>query len=350
MKALNTILGLACAAALWAPHARADDASPPQTLYGGSFVTPQKNVADSLLDYRGKDGAQVTAEAVEHWDGKKGQFALGCVTPLLYDRIHLTALGDTTGDRRIWKAGGFISYNLESGPTLRAGGFGRGQNGLHTEGGSLGGSYTNNKLTLDLDGIVERHRTEVHGFGAVVLEDGLYLGGGINTGRNQVNFVGGWIDPNSLGLYTQISIDLNQQTESGKVIFADKLTWGKGVFDFRGHVLSQTGTDIVSPILDSWLPIDGFATQRFALSVNWSHDKDVTTIMPELWVRPLPDTLIGLGYKMTLPSEGPIEGIVQVDGRACIPGTPFDAGPTLYIDTKSGAFSADLYAGITLKF
>lgn len=357
---MNRIYSWGLAALLFAtaPLARADDpkpVEPTQSLFVGRIQN--KDSVDVIADYHHRNGAQVTIDNVTNSGEKERSNALsiGLRSQRLFDgRVRLSEVIDfdfQSEEKTQWGYTGILELfplaildPLDDQVILRLAFL---QNSADVLGVAGGIKLASDDITIENDVGYDGSRSIFRGFAAYVIDDHLYLGFGGVKGENVLNIVTGWINPRKWGGYSQTSIDLKQEAQSGKIIIADRFAYDKNSFDFRSHVLNGTEAERIATggVLDGWAPPDTYASDHCSTVLKWSNDQKSATIDGSVYYRPSKDLFVGVGGGDKYEKEGAEHRpFVTAELYLRLFG-PFESWGKMSVDVKTGSIEGTLYFG-----
>ncbi len=349
---------------LTAPFARADEpktAEPDQSLFVGRMQT--KESLDVIADYHHRNGTQVTIENVtthEHSE-PTNTLSIGVRSPRMSNGLvqlsEIIDFGFPVQDKTQWgHTDLFEMFPLaelfpggDDPVTLRLAAV---QNSADVFGIVGGLKIAVDYLTIEDEIGQDGSQSIFRGFVAYVHDNHLYISLGGVKGEEVLNMVTGWINPHKWGVYSQTSVDLKQEAQSGKIIVADRFAYDKSSFDFKSHILNGTEMERIATggVLDGWAPPDAYASDRCSTVLKWSNDAKSTTVEDSVYYRPNEDWFVGVGggdrYEKEQAEHSPFisaELYVRLFG-------PFESWGKLTVDVKNGSTDGILYFGGFGKF
>ncbi|MBI2103149.1 hypothetical protein HYT55_04875 [Candidatus Woesearchaeota archaeon] len=349
----RTLLSLGLIAALLGTSAPARADEPNHSLFAGTLLN--SGSLDTIIDYRHKNGAQVTVEETSRpWDQEvQNTLNSGLRTPRLLDgKARISGIADASlldDTVQRWGATGLVEVFPVKQLTLRAAGL---YNSQGINGGALGIKMATDQMTLDYDFGHTGTEAVAQGFAAYVINDQLYLSFGGVAREELLNFVVGWMNPDLLGVYTQTSVDLKNDTQRGKVLVADKFTYGKRTFDFKSHALNGTEMQRVATggALNGWAAPDAYATKHCAATVNWSNGPAAAAVEATVFHWPTERVFFGLGGKNTYDKRsGEHTPSVSAEFYTKLLG-PVESWAKVDLDLDSGDLNATFYLGSVNQF
>ena len=357
---MNRLLswGLAAFLAVTAPSVRADE--PKQSLFGGRLETT--DLVDIITDYRHDNGTQVTVENVTNKGetGSANALSVGLRSPRLFEgRVQLTEVMDfgfQSQEKTQWGHTDIIELfplavlSPQDDHIVLRGAFLQNSDGVLGVAGGL--KIAVDYLTIDYDVGYDGSHSIVRGFAAYVHDNHLYIGLGGVKGEEVLNMVAGWINQKKWGVYSQTSVDLKQEAQSGKMIVADRSSYSKDDFDFRSHIFNGTGMERIATggVLDGWAPPDAYASDRCSTVLKWSNDAKSTTVEDSVYYRPNEDWFVGVGGGDKYQKEGAEHSpFVSAELYVRLFG-PFESWGKMTVDLKNGSTDSVLYFGGMGKF
>ncbi len=347
--------GLAALLFATAPLARADEAKPAepsQSLFVGRIQN--KDSLDVIADYHHRNGAQFTLDNVTNeGETKSNALSIGLRSPRIFEgKVRFSEVidfGFSSQEKKNWGHTEILELfplavlsPTDDRVILRLAVL---QNSADVLGVAGGIKIASDDITIEDDVGYDGSRSIFRGFAAYVLDDHLYLGFGGVKGENVLNIVAGWINPRKWGGYSQTSIDLKQEAQSGKIIIADKFAYDKSSFDFRSHVLNGTEMERIatSGVLDGWAPPDTYASDRCSAVLKWNNDPKSATVDGSIYYRPSENLFVGVGsgdkFEKDRAKHSPFistEIYVRLFG-------PFESWGKMSVDVKTGSIEGTLY-------
>ena len=365
-RLINTVLAAImmatpAASVLAQPKAEVVKVAPKRNVFAGSIVNNANNgtTVDSLVNFSGDNGTTVISEQVKGFgEDQKNSMSLGLKFPLT-KTVKLGQALDIDLTTNNYGVTAFAEVNPTLGLTLRAGGINN--SSANIKGGFMGGSYTNDKLTVDLDSWYDGNITNGHGFVGGVIPlgpTGLYVSVGGDLDQKVMNIVTGFTSQKHFNLFTSSRIDLKNNSQNGNyTVIPNGSTFTKGGYDFQSHIVNGTGMRGVATgyILDSWAPFDAERVNggkdHLAISGNWSNDKDVVQSSFTVLYRVSPKLFLGIGGGDSFDKNQETHALSgNAEAYAVIPGTPLDAWVKGNHDFSKGETSLTGYMGITKSF
>lgn len=350
--------GLAAFLFATAPFARADDpkpTEPDQSLFVGRMQTRES--LDVIADYHHRNGAQVTLENVtsEGENGSTNALSIGLRSPRFFDgRARFSEVIDfafPSGEKTQWGHTDILELfplailsPSDDRVILRLAVL---QNSKDVLGVAGGIKIASDDITIEDDVGYDGSSSIFRGFAAYVVDDHLYIGFGGVKGEDVLNMVGGWINPKKWGVYTQTTVDLQKEAQSGKVIIADRFAYDKRTFDFKSHVLNGTEAERIATdgVLDGWAPPDAYASDHCSTVLKWSNDPKSAAIESSLYYRPSENLFVGVGGGDKFNKEGSEHRpFVSTELYVRLWG-PFESWGKVAVDVKDGSTEGALYLG-----
>ncbi len=357
---MNKLYSLGLAAFLFAaaPFARADEpktAEPDQSLFVGRMQSRES--LDVIADYHHRNGAQVTLENVTNYGEtqRSNTLSMGLRSPRLSDgRVRLSEVinfGFPSQDKTKWGHADILELfpfaifdQQDERVILRLAVL---QNSADIFGVAGGLKIASDDITIEDDVGYDGSSSIFRGFAAYVVDNHLYIGFGGVKGEDVLNLVGGWINPKKWGVYTQTTVDLQKEAQSGKVIVADRFAYDKKTFDFRSHVLNGTEAERIATdgVLDGWAPPDAYASEDCSTVFKWNNDPKSTAIEGSLYYRPSENLFVGVGGGDRYEKEGAKHSpFVSTEMYVRLFG-PFESWGKMAVDVKNGSIEGTLYFG-----
>jgi hypothetical protein len=365
-RLINTVLAAImmatpAASVLAQPKAEVVKVAPKRDIFAGSIVNNANNAitVDSLVNFSGDHGTTVTSEQVKGFgDDSTNSVSLGSKIPLTRT-VKLGQALDIDLATNNYGVTAFAEINPTLGLTLRAGGINN--SSANIKGGFMGGSYTNDKLTVDLDSWYDGNITNGHGFVGGVIPlgpTGLYVSVGGDLDQKVMNIVTGFTSKKHFNLFTSSRIDLKNNSQNGNyTIIPSGSTLTKRGYDFQSHIVNGTGMRGVATgyILDGWAPFDASrvngSTDHLAISGNWSNDKDVVQSSFTVLYRVSPKLFLGIGGGDSFDKNQETHALSgSAEAYTIIPGTPLDSWVKASHDFEKGETSVKGYIGLTKSF
>lgn len=323
-----------------------------QSMMAGSKSSEKDKVIDTIIDYRNTNGAQITGEVFDkQWTAKPEEVVnIGLRSPkMLEDRIRLNGVVDFKQDFSTWGytafGEGFLGQNL----LVRTGSM---QNSAQIKGGFVGAKFQDTRYTIDADVWHDGEKMDAKGFVATMLGK-VYLSAGGDFNQKYLTTLTGWIDQGKLGIFNKVVVDFNKEVQSGQLILADESTRDKAVFDFKQHVYSGSEMQgvVTGGVLNGWAPFDAYATERLALIVNWSNNKELVNIDVKGYWKPTTAFFFGVGPKVTYDKKKEeYKPALGLEIYATVPGTPLMSWADTSVDAKTGTMMSTVFVGGKGKF
>ncbi|MDP3728400.1 MAG: hypothetical protein Q8R18_03005 [bacterium] len=312
-----------------------------QSLFAGTVAIEQTQTLETLIEYKEPKGLHLLSETI--LASETQNFNFGAQSPLLE-----TALGDlqanVAGDftPETWGYTAYAQDNIKEGK-VRIGLI----QDQDTLGAFVGASQYAKFFSFDADIWYDGTNINGRGYTALVL-DPVYFSVGGDPRKQTINGSLALVRPHAFGMYGDLALDLENETQSGKVFLADKSTITRGTADFFAHMLNGTEMRAVTSgyILDSWAPFDANRTERFGGAVRWSNTSEVLSVKAMSYACPTKAVFVGLGVRDVYTRSGEDHNLgIDLEVYTAIPKTPLETWASTDIDVETRQANLQLYLG-----
>ncbi len=317
-----------------------------KTLFAGTVATEETQTLDTLAEYKQKDGFHVLTETVVSPQAQI--LSLGTQSQILKTPVgEVQANASLDLSAHYWGYTAYVQDALGNG-RVRLGAL----QDTDTLGAFVGGGYTHSFFTVDADIWHDGTNLNGHGYAALVL-DSIYASVGGDPRKQTVNASFALLRPHAFGVYADINVDIENQTQGGKFFIADKSTITRATGDFFQHLTNATELRGVTSgyVLDSWGPFDAYRTDRFGAAVRWGNTPEDLSVKVMTYARPKDTVFVGLGARdvYTRATENHSLG-VDLEVYTAIPQTPLETWASTDIDLQTKQANIQLYVGGNWSF